>query len=102
MAALRSLMTSIARRVVVLAFAVAIALATMGADGCNTSGGGGSGGLDATPEKLDGSSSREFEADDIARAEKPVKPVQDYCSGAVSEALSSDLRHVDGIGDVRE
>ena len=42
--------------------------------------------LDPTPERLDGSSSQEFEAEDIERAENASEAVQDYCSGAVSEA----------------
>ena len=39
--------------------------------------------VDPTPEKLNGSSSYEFEADDIEAASDAVK---DYCAGAVSEA----------------
>jgi hypothetical protein len=42
--------------------------------------------LDRTPERLDGSSSQEFEADDIEAAENASDAVQEYCSGAVSEA----------------
>lgn len=41
---------------------------------------------DATPEKLDGSESREFEPDDIDRANEASDRVREYCSGAVSEA----------------
>jgi hypothetical protein len=48
--------------------------------------GGGGGGVDPTPERLDGSSSQEFDAGDIARANSASEAVRDYCSGAVSEA----------------
>ncbi len=52
--------------------------------------------LDPTPETLDGSSSDEFESDDIQRAEEASSEVQDYCSGAVSEAqYIGCLSHVD-------
>ena len=42
--------------------------------------------VDATPEKLDGTPSREFEPDDIERAEDASDAVREYCAGAVSEA----------------
>ena len=42
--------------------------------------------VDPTPEKLDGSSSYEFEPDDIEAAEGASDAVKDYCAGAVSEA----------------
>lgn len=42
--------------------------------------------VDPTPEKLDGSSSHEFEPDDIEAAEGASEAVKDYCAGAVSEA----------------
>lgn len=42
--------------------------------------------LDPTPERLDGSESYEFEPDDLERAENASDAVEDYCSGAVSEA----------------
>ena len=52
-----------------------------------TSGVSGPGGsVDPTPERLDGSSSQEFEQDDIDRANNASDEVKDYCSGAVSEA----------------
>jgi hypothetical protein len=57
---------------------VVIALA-----GC---GGSADGRLDPTPEKLDGSSSREFEQDDLDRAEGASDAVTKYCADAVSEA----------------
>jgi hypothetical protein len=69
------------------AVAVAFALASCGDDGAE---------VDPTPERLDGSSSQEFEADDIERAENASEAVQDYCSGAVSEAQRIGcLSHVD-------
>lgn len=52
--------------------------------------------IDSTPEKLDGSSSYEFEPDDIKRAESASPAVQEYCEGAVSEAQEVGcLSHVD-------
>jgi hypothetical protein len=52
--------------------------------------------IDSTPEKLDGSSSYEFESEDIERAESASPAVQDYCAGAVSEAQEAGcLSHVD-------
>ncbi len=41
---------------------------------------------DPTPTKLDGSSSQNFEPDDIDRANNASDDVIAYCSGAVSEA----------------
>ncbi len=46
----------------------------------------GSGSVDPTPEKLDGTPSREFEQDDIDRANEASDKVKEYCAGAVSEA----------------
>jgi hypothetical protein len=60
------------------ALLAAIALAA-----CGDSGGGG---LDPTPEKLDGTSSYEFEQDDLDRAENASDAVKEYCADAVSEA----------------
>lgn len=48
--------------------------------------GAGCGGVDPTPDRLDGSSSFEFEKDDINRAENAGDAVKEYCAGAVSEA----------------
>ena len=42
--------------------------------------------IDAVPERLDGTPSREFEQEDIDAAEGASDAVKDYCSGAVSEA----------------
>lgn len=54
------------------------------------------GGVDSTPEAADGSPSYEFEQDDIDRANDASEEVQDYCSGAVSEAqYVGCLSHVD-------
>jgi hypothetical protein len=80
----------------VLLAAGLVALGTMGADGCDTSGESGNGQIDPTPEKLDGSSSQEFEAEDIEQAESASQEVQEYCDGAVSEAQRIGcLSHVD-------
>jgi hypothetical protein len=52
--------------------------------------------LDATPTKLDGTQSTEFEPEDVERAAGASEEVQDYCSGAVSEAQELGcLSHVD-------
>jgi hypothetical protein len=43
--------------------------------------------IDPTPERQDGTESREFEADDIDRAENASEAVKAYCKeGTVSEA----------------
>jgi hypothetical protein len=47
---------------------------------------GGGAEIDPTPEKLDGTSSYEFEQDDLDRAEAASDAVKEYCSDAVSEA----------------
>ncbi|MGB2850289.1 MAG: hypothetical protein WBC01_01350 [Solirubrobacterales bacterium] len=69
----------------------------VGVSACGNDGSGGEAGqLDATPEKLDGSESQEFEADDIARAEGASEAVKDYCADAESEAQELGcLSHVD-------
>jgi hypothetical protein len=79
---------------------VALVLA-LAACGETESGSGREGaGLDPTPEKLDGSSSYEFEQDDIERAESASSEVQEYCEGAVSEAQELGcLSHVEA-GDI--
>ena len=64
------------RIVGVLALVIALA-------GCGESG---SGELDPTPEKLDGTPSYEFEQNDLDRAEDASDAVKDYCADAVSEA----------------
>ncbi len=46
----------------------------------------GCGSVDTTPEKLDGTPSQEFEAEDIDQAEGANDAVKDYCADAVSEA----------------
>lgn len=61
-------------------------LVFLGAGGCAETGSSGGRNVDPTPERLDGSSSQEFEQDDIDRANGASEAVQDYCSGAVSEA----------------
>ena len=58
-------------------------LAVIALAGC---GGSADGGRDPTPEKLDGSSSYEFEQDDLKRAEGASDAVKEYCADAVSEA----------------
>jgi hypothetical protein len=64
--------------VVVMLMAVALA-------GCGSGSGGGSE-LDATPEKMDGSPSYEFEQEDLDAAEGASDGVKEYCADAVSEA----------------
>jgi len=66
------------RRACLSALLAAIALAACG--------GSADGGLDPTPERLDGSSSYEFEQDDLERAEDASDAVKEYCADAVSEA----------------
>lgn len=76
---------------------------SVGVAACDSDSGPGSGRsgqdagqLDPTPEKLDGSESQEFEADDIERAQAASDAVKDYCSDAVSEAQELGcLSHVD-------
>ncbi len=52
--------------------------------------------VDPTPEKLHGTPSMEFEADDIERARTASDAVAEYCAGAVSEAQRVGcLSHVD-------
>lgn len=65
---------------------VCLALAVTGCEAETGSTDPDSGSIDPTPEKMDGTPSREFEADDIEAAENASEKVQDYCSGAVSEA----------------
>jgi hypothetical protein len=48
--------------------------------------GGCGSGVDPTPERQDGTSSLEFEQDDIDRANHASDAVREYCAGAVSEA----------------
>lgn len=69
----------------VVAVGIAVALA-----GCGDSP------IDPTPEGIGGKPSREFEADDIGRAEGASQAVRDYCAEAVSEAQRVGcLSHVD-------
>jgi hypothetical protein len=63
----------------VVAILVALALA-----GCGSGSGGSE--LDATPEKIDGSPSYEFEQEDLDAAEGASDAVKEYCADAVSEA----------------
>jgi len=60
---------------------IVVAAASIGFAGC-----GNEQTVDPTPERLDGSSSQQFEQDDIERAEGASDAVKEYCSGAVSEA----------------
>jgi hypothetical protein len=64
---------------------ILMALALAGCGGCGGGGGGGSE-LDATPEKIDGSPSYEFEQEDLDAAEGASDAVKEYCADAVSEA----------------
>lgn len=61
---------------------VSLVVAALAVAGCGNSGDS----IDPTPERKDGSSSREFEPDDIERAEGASDRVKEYCAGAVSEA----------------
>lgn len=63
----------------VVAILMALALA-----GCGSGSGGSE--LDATPEKIDGSPSYEFEQEDLDAAEGASDAVKEYCGDAVSEA----------------
>lgn len=63
----------------VVAILMALALA-----GCGSGSGGSE--LDATPEKIDGSPSYEFEQEDLDAAEGTSDAVKEYCADAVSEA----------------
>lgn len=63
-----------------LSLLLTIAVLTMA--GCGDSGDS----IDPAPERKDGSSSREFEPEDIERAEEAPEAVKEYCAGAVSEA----------------
>ena len=83
---------------VVIALSLWVGVSACGSDGSGryNGSGGEAGQLDAPPEKLDGSESQEFEADDIARAEDASDAIKDYCSDAVSEAQEVGcLSHVD-------
>ena len=72
-----------------LALGVFLALSTVACSGSKRN-------VDPTPEKLDGSPSLEFEADDIERANNASDAVEEYCDGAVSEAqYVGCLSHVD-------
>jgi len=54
--------------------------------------------FDSTPERVDGSSSYEFEEEDIEQAEGASSEVEDYCAGAVSEAQELGcLSHVEEV-----
>ena len=72
------------------------AVLVLGFSGCGASSNATSGNLDPTPEKLDGTSSTEFEADDLERAENASEAVQEYCGDVESEAQRLGcLSHVD-------
>lgn len=78
----------------------AAAISGCGSIGSDPAADGSQGALDRSPEKLDGSSSRAFEPNDIERAEQASPEVQEYCNDAVSEAQRIGcLSHV-GEGDL--
>lgn len=55
-----------------------------------------SGNVNSTPLKKNGEPSREFEEEDIERAEAAPQSVREYCEGAVSEAQEVGcLSHVE-------
>jgi hypothetical protein len=88
--------TQTALRVGVAVALVALALALAACGDTESGSRRDGGGLDPTPEKLDGSSSQEFEQDDIEQAESASPEVQEYCEGAVSEAQELGcLSHVE-------
>lgn len=60
-----------------------VALVAVMLGGCGASAGSQT---DATPEKLDGTSSYEFEQEDLDAADNASDDVKDYCADAVSEA----------------
>ena len=64
---------------------VVVILMSLALSGCGSGGGGGSD-RDATPQKLDGSPSYEFEQEDLDAAEGASDAVKKYCADAVSEA----------------
>jgi hypothetical protein len=64
---------------------VVVILVALTVGGCGSSAGSGSE-LDPTPKKIDGSSSYEFEQDDLDAAEGASDAVKEYCADAVSEA----------------
>lgn len=66
---------------------VVLILVAVSFAGCGSGDGGGGGSeLDPTPEKIDGSSSYEFEQEDLDAAEGASDAVKEYCADAVSEA----------------
>jgi hypothetical protein len=62
---------------------LALFLAVAALAGCGSDAGSS---LDATPEKLDGTESHEFEQDDLDAAAEASDAVKEYCADAVSEA----------------
>src|SRR5688572_6814887 len=64
----------------------ALVLAAAITGGCGSYDGDSAPPADATPEKVDGTESHEFEQDDLDAADGASDAVKDYCSGAVSEA----------------
>jgi hypothetical protein len=69
-------MSALSRRLTV--FLAVAALAGCGSDAGSS--------LDATPKKLDGTESHEFEQDDLDAAAEASDAVEEYCADAVSEA----------------
>jgi len=64
-----------------LARRLPLALVVIALAGC-----GGQGTVDATPQKLDGTESHEFEQEDLDAAAGASDAVKEYCADAVSEA----------------
>ena len=64
---------------------VVVALAALAVAGCG-SGGGAASEVDPTPERIDGTSSHEFEQEDLDAAEEASDAVKEYCADAASEA----------------
>lgn len=81
----RSFVSPRAARCLRLGTAVVGILLALAVAGCGGGGGAGSE-RDPTPEKIDGSSSYEFEQEDLDTAEGVSDAVKEYCADAVSEA----------------
>ena len=70
--------------IVLLALCIVASACDTGSDSRYRGGGRDDAGqLDPTPEKLDGSESTEFKAEDIERADGASEAVKGYCSDAV-------------------
>jgi hypothetical protein len=82
-----------------LCLTLAVVVMAIGFSACGEVAGGSgneSGHVNSTPLKENGEPSREFEEEDIERAEAAPQSVREYCEGAVSEAQEVGcLSHVE-------